>query len=244
MGVVYNAMVVSRDEGYIAKISDYCNSLYSDKIRLFVETEPEKIEAELPFTEILFLDLDARKIDTRCICQLLEFYDKCVVFTGDGKSIESCLVNHGYVCGFLEKTVKLEAFLLAIKRAFVVLGGMEQTGEEVGEIKKNDFLAVPSVSKIDVLKVDKLLYCEAEGRYTTFYLEGGKTIVSSKNLGEYERQLPVNSFFRIHHKYLINMKKVASINKEGGRYCEMSDKKFLPISKRRQEKFNRFLNLK
>ena len=237
-------MVVSRDKSYITKISDYCNSLYRGKIKFFVETELEKIEAELPFTEILFLDLDARKIDTRRICQLLEFYNNCVVFTGEGKSIESCLVNQGYVCGFLGKTVKLEAFLLIVKRAFVVLEGMKQKGRLVGRVRTNDFLAVPSVSKIDMLEVDKLLYCEAEGRYTTFYLEGGNTIVSSRNLGEYERQLPENSFFRIHHKYLINMKKVASISKEGGRYCEMLDEKLLPISKRRQEKLNRFLNLK
>jgi two-component system LytT family response regulator len=131
-----------------------------------------------------------------------------------------------------------------MKRSFIVLEGITQIQKEFKKVQKVDFIAVPSVSKIDVLKVDKLLYCEAEGRYTTFYLEDGKTITSSKNLGEYEKQLPNDLFFRIHHKYLINLKKVSSINKEGGRYCEMLNNSFLPISKRKQEEFNRFLRLK
>ncbi len=158
--------------------------------------------------------------------------------------MESCLVNHAHVCGFLGKDAILESFLKAMKRSFMVLEGLERIESEFKETTKVDFIAVPSVSKIDVLEVSKLLYCEAEGRYTTFFLEDGKTIVSSRNLGEYEKQLPSNLFFRIHHKYLVNLQKVSSINKEGGRYCEMLNSSFLPISKRRQDKFNRFLRLK
>lgn len=244
MGENYNVLVVSRDESCITKISDYCKTLYSDKVDLLVESNPEKVRLELPVTDILFLDLDAPKSDTHCVCELLNSYHKCVIFKGSTKKIESCLVNHGHVCGFIRESLKLELFVQAMKRSFVVLEGIAQVQKGFKEVEKVDFIAVPSVSKIDMLKVDKLLYCEAEGRYTTFYLEDGKTIVSSKNLGEYEKQLPNNLFFRIHHKYLVNLKKVSSINKEGGRYCEMLNSSFLPISKRRQEEFNRFLRLK
>ena len=244
MGVKYNALVVSSEKKYITKISDYCNSLYGDKIELFVESNIEKIEIELPVTDILFFDLDLSKNDTSFICDLLQSYFGCVIFTGNTKSVESCLVNHAHVCGFLGKDAILESFLKAMKRSFMVLEGLERIESEFKETTKVDFIAVPSVSKIDVLEVSKLLYCEAEGRYTTFFLEDGKTIVSSRNLGEYEKQLPSNLFFRIHHKYLVNLQKVSSINKEGGRYCEMLNSSFLPISKRRQDKFNRFLRLK
>lgn len=211
---------------------------------MHVKSEIEGVRAELCTTDILFLDLDGPQGDIRSIFGLLNSYYKCIIVRGSIKKIESCLINHGYLCGFIEHNMKLEFFLKAMKRSFVVLEGLLQIEEGFAEAKTIDFIAVPSVSKIDVLKVDKLLYCEAEGRYTTFYFEGGKTIVSSKNLGEYEKQLPNDLFFRIHHKYLVNLEKVSSINKEGGRYCEMLNHSFLPISKRRQEKFNRFLKLK
>ena len=244
MEVKYNVLVVSQDKSYITKISDYCKNIYSDRIHLFVESNPERVRVELPVTDILFVDLDSRKSDTQCICELLNLYHKCIVFKGSAKKIESCLVNHGHICGFMEQAVEMDSFIKAMKRSFIVLEGIDQVEKGFKKAEKLDFIAVPSISKIDVLKVDKLLYCEAEGRYTTFYLEGGKTVVSSRNLGEYEKQLPSNLFFRIHHKYLVNLKKVTSINKEGGRYCEMLNNSFLPISKRRQEQLNRFLKLK
>jgi two-component system LytT family response regulator len=240
----YNMLVVSQDDSCVTKILDYCKTLYSDKVELLVESNPEKVRVELPTTDILFLDLDDPKSDTDCVCELLNSYHKCVIFKGSTKKIESCLVNHGHVCGFIREFLALEPFVQAMKRSFIVLEGITQIQKEFKKVQKVDFIAVPSVSKIDVLKVEKLLYCEAEGRYTTFYLEDGKTITSSKNLGEYEKQLPNDLFFRIHHKYLINLKKVSSINKEGGRYCEMLNNSFLPISKRKQEEFNRFLRLK
>jgi two-component system, LytTR family, response regulator len=244
MGENYNVLVVSQDESCITKISDYCKTLYSDKVDLLVESNPEKVRLELPMTDILFLDLDAPKSDTHCVCEMLNSYHKCIIFKGATKKIESCLVNHGHVCGFIQKPLKVELFARAMKRSFVALEGIVQIQKGFKEVEKVDFIAVPSVSKIDMLKVDKILYCEAEGRYTTFYLEDGKKIISSKNLGEYEKLLPNNLFFRIHHKYLVSLKKISSINKEENHYCEMSNNGFLPISKRRQGKFNRVLRLK
>ncbi|MGB2129252.1 MAG: LytR/AlgR family response regulator transcription factor [Flavicella sp.] len=106
------------------------------------------------------------------------------------------------------------------------------------------FLAVPSLAKIDFLKIESILYCEADGKYTTFYLENGTTIISSKNLGEYEKLLTHKCFFRIHHRYLINLTKVLRIDKTGGAYCVLLNENILPISKRKLDSLIRYLKVK
>jgi two-component system LytT family response regulator len=55
----------------------------------------------------------------------------------------------------------------------------------------------------------------------------------SKTLGEYEEILAEHGFLRIHKSYLINVKYVARVDREG--LLLMSDGKEFPISKRRKE---------
>ena len=77
-----------------------------------------------------------------------------------------------------------------------------------------------------------------------FFLKMEKTIVSSKNLGGYEKILKNKSFFRIHHRYLVNLEKVIKIDKAGGNYCILGKEKSLPVAKRKQELLIRYLKIK
>lgn len=107
----------------------------------------------------------------------------------------------------------------------------------------NEFLPVASVDRIDILKFSDILYCKAEGKYTTFFMSGGKNIVSSRNLGEYEKILP-SCFIRVHHGYIINLTRLSGVIKKDGLYCELEDNIKIPVSKRKQEYFNKIISLR
>lgn len=108
-----------------------------------------------------------------------------------------------------------------------------------------DYVAIASVSEIFFIKMNDIIYCKSKGRYTNFYLQNGKVCVSSKNIGDYEnRVLDKTSFFRIHNSYIINMHYLKRIIKTDGNSCEMNNGAIIPISKRKLEAFNRFINLK
>ena len=94
------------------------------------------------------------------------------------------------------------------------------------------------------LNTSEILYLEADGKYTVFYMSDNTKKVVSKNIGEYEKTLPDSIFFRIHHKYIVNLKKVLKINRSDGNYCQLLNGKTLSIAKRRQEELRKFLNLK
>jgi two-component system LytT family response regulator len=121
--------------------------------------------------------------------------------------------------------------------------------DKVGKIKtinalhqNSDYVAIASVDKIELLKINDIVFCKADGKYTEFYTNQNTKIVSSRNLGEYTSLLN-NNFFRIHHSYVVNIKYLVKIIKKDGLYCEFSNGHVLPVAKRRQEEFIKFINL-
>ena len=70
------------------------------------------------------------------------------------------------------------------------------------------------------------------------------TLFVSKNIGEYEKLLSASYFFRIHKKYLINLKYIININNSDGSNCELVGKLMLPVAKRRKEDLVSFLNIR
>lgn len=106
-----------------------------------------------------------------------------------------------------------------------------------------DFVAIPSTKKIYFKQLNDILYFESDGRYTVVHLLGGQSIVVAKNMGEYEKVLAPNYFFRIHRKYLINIKYIVNINNADGSSCEMEGKLILPLAKRRKEELVALLNI-
>jgi hypothetical protein len=91
---------------------------------------------------------------------------------------------------------------------------------------------------------DDILYLESDGRYTTIHLVDKSTLFVSKNIGEYEKLLSTSYFFRIHKKYLINLKYIININNSDGSNCELVGKLMLPVAKRRKEDLVSFLNIR
>ena len=70
-----------------------------------------------------------------------------------------------------------------------------------------------------VIRADKILYCKASGSFSDIYVLSADTIekiISSRNLGEHEWELPENKFCRTHHSYLVNLAYVERFERTGG----------------------------
>lgn len=121
-----------------------------------------------------------------------------------------------------------------------------QTTKTSIETKTSDynFIAIPSTKKIDFIKIDDILYFESDGRYTIIHLIDKTTFFVSKNIGEYDKILTPKYFFRIHKRYLINLKYIVNINNSDGSNCELIGNLTLPVAKRRKEDLVSFLNIK
>ena len=98
-------------------------------------------------------------------------------------------------------------------------------------------LCLPTLKGFIVLKLDDIIYCEAERSYTVFHLEGNKTVTVSKPLLEYDEILKDTSFLRIHKSFLINLHHVKEYQRGEGGMVIMSDNAEIEVSRRKKEMF-------
>lgn len=69
-------------------------------------------------------------------------------------------------------------------------------------------IVIKDIDKTYFIKMNDILYCEAEGSYTKFYLSNSEPIFVSRNLRYYEDLLSPAGFFRTHHSCLVNPSKI------------------------------------
>jgi two-component system LytT family response regulator len=82
----------------------------------------------------------------------------------------------------------------------------------------------PSLPKINISADGKIYFLEAndvvmlqsDKSYTTIYLVSTRKIVVSKTLKEVEKKFQMNSFYRVHNSYLVNLDHVKEYMKKDG----------------------------
>jgi len=87
------------------------------------------------------------------------------------------------------------------------------------------------VSLTDIQKI------EASGPYSYFWLKGGRKIMVSKNLKEYELLLKEHGFFRVHNSFIVNLEEVKMLVKSEGGYVLMKDDTTVAISPKKKDEF-------
>lgn len=98
-------------------------------------------------------------------------------------------------------------------------------------------LCLPTLKGFMVLKLDEIIYCEAERSYTSFHLEGNRTVTVSKPLTEYDQILHDTQFLRIHKSFLINLHHVKEYVRGEGGMVIMTNNAEIEVSRRKKEMF-------
>ena len=112
---------------------------------------------------------------------------------------------------------------------------------------KNDAFQTITVSTQEglyYLKLEDIMWIEASKNYSTFHLENEEKITVSKSLGEFEKILPKNIFFRSHQSYIIQLKYVHKLSKEDGCHIILNNGQSIPISRRKKEEFLKIMTTK
>jgi two-component system, LytTR family, response regulator len=108
-------------------------------------------------------------------------------------------------------------------------------------IKKKDEhyskITLPTGNAFEIVTIQDIIRCEAEGHYTNFILVNNRKILVSTGLKYYEDLLPENLFIRVHHHHLINLNHVVRYLKTDGGYAVMSDNSQIEISRRKKDTF-------
>lgn len=104
-------------------------------------------------------------------------------------------------------------------------------------------IAVPNRNGFEFIPVNEILYCKAEGAYTTVVLSN-KNVLLSKSLGEAEQMLPAELFERVHHSFLVNMHYINQFVKTNGSYLVMKNGDELNVAKSKKDQLMLRLGIK
>jgi len=99
-------------------------------------------------------------------------------------------------------------------------------------------LAVSSANGIDLIQLEKIIYFEADGPYTTIHLHQKEQVVASKSIGDFEQLLEKNpQFFRAHRSYLVNLSFVNRISSKEGDIIHLVNGSQVPLSRYKKKDF-------
>lgn len=239
-----------RNRNYLFKvISKYCPEVLVLGMAANVEEGINLINREKP--QLIFLDIEMPDGNGFELLQKISSYRFEVIFvTGyNDHAIRAIKFN---ALDYLLKPLDTDELREAVKKAELKIKSTENQKTDFTQLLKqinsttdvpeSDKLAIPTVKGIDFVSIKDILYCEAHKNYTMFFFVSGDKLLSSKNIGEYEKKLPKeftsdrSKFFRAHKSYLVNLLHLKSYDAQEN-YLILNDGKTIPVAQRRKTQF-------
>lgn len=201
--------------------------------------------------DVIFLEVDLKD---GCGFQVMDSLrnrsNYQVIISSKEKKHAAKAISYG-ATDFLLKPFELENVVLALKKLKDLQSVQKRKkrkssfyqDSKINEVE-TELMALPSTGKVDLIKKRDIIYLKADGRYTSFFLDKGRSILVSKNIGELEEFLRPPRFIRVHHSYIVNIMKVTCINRASGNYLEFESASPIPVAKRKLDTLSRFLKIK
>ncbi len=191
--------------------------------------------------DIVFLDIELHPEKCFDIFPQLDSLDFEVIFTTAHKGYAIEAIKHGAL-DYLLKPVGPEELQKAVNKAVQKRSTREDNSllaKFIREMKPAgpSRIGLPTNDGIIYAETDNIRRCEAKGPYTNIFFKDGNKVMTSRNLKEYELQLPGSNFMRVHNSHLINLAEVKMYVKTDGGYIEMKDGTQVPLSQSQKESF-------
>jgi two-component system, LytTR family, response regulator len=149
---------------------------------------------------------------------------------------------------YILKPVDIDEFIMAVRR---VIKKKDSNNISMSKFKvllenlktqRPVKISIPSSRGYEYVNIDKIIRIEADGRYSTLFLENARTITVTKVLSELIEIIDDSAFFRPHKSHYINLNYVKMFVKAEGSYIEMIDGSQVAISRNKKEEFVNLMN--
>jgi two-component system, LytTR family, response regulator len=115
------------------------------------------------------------------------------------------------------------------------------TNHKVECVYETDKITFNVKEGVIFIDLKDILYLFAEGSYTAVICENNHKHMLSKNLKEFEKQLPSSHFLRCHNSYIVNKEKVTMYRKSEGYQLVMKNGNLVEVSKNLKDSIVDFL---
>lgn len=210
------AMLVDDEIGAINTLRNmlgqYCPQVQICCVALSVQEALNAASAMQP--DLVFLDIQMPPLGSG-----FDFLDQCVpvnfgvIFTTAHPQYAISAINQVQPWSYLIKPFSVAELKSAVA---VAEGKIWEQNRRTSQLQR--LVVQDSRKGTLVLRAEHILYCKADGGFTDFYVLRNNSIekiTSSRNLGEYEDELPETLFCRTHHSYLVNLSYVDRFERTG-----------------------------
>ncbi len=233
-------------------LEKYCPEVNIVGLAATIEEAEKKINSTSP--NLLFLDVELTNGTSFDLLRRIKFIDFEVIFVTAFNHYALQAIKY-HALDYILKPVDIDELSEAVNKVAIQFNKKMDT-ERLEKLLlnlqqknvENQQIAIIRSDGREFVPLNQIIRCVAEGASTWLHLEGGRKILSTKNLGEYEKIFPAiegqyqNYFFRIHYSHIINMSHIVKYNRRE-KTVEMkgSDAK-ITIAQRRVTQFLEIMN--
>lgn len=217
-------ILVVEDEAIVAKDISVClNKIGYDVLQTFARAEKalDYLSSDLDKPDLILMDImlagDVSGIEASAVIK--DKYDIPVVFLtayADEKTISKAKVTEPY--GYVIKPFKeidlrtsIEMALYKFKKEKEKLAGIETSQFNHQSAIFKEFIYVKSNSKLVKVQNINIFFVEALKDYVIIHTKDEKFTIHS-TMKDIEKKLPSDMFMRVHRSYILNLKKIKSID--------------------------------
>jgi len=137
---------------------------------------------------------------------------------------------------YILKPIDQDELKSAIEKAREVLNHedeqmkLQALGENLQGKKILKRIILRTADALQLISVSDIIRAEADSNYTHFHLSGGKHIMVSRTIKEYEAMLSGSGLIRVHQSHLVNLNYIDKFMKHDGGYLQLKDGTSVPVS--------------
>jgi two-component system, LytTR family, response regulator len=192
--------------------------------------------------QLVFLDVEMQDMTGFEMLQQLNELNFHVVFTTafDKYAITAIRFN---ALDYLLKPVGKKELIDAVAKAektpspltMQQVKNLKETSQNI--LVPQNKIALTTNEGLEYVKLDEIVYCLAEGSYTTVYLNNNTQLLVSKSIGKLDEVIDGNGFYRIHNSSLVNLSHIKKFVRTDGGYVVMSNGDTVTVARNRKEEF-------
>jgi len=218
-----------------ADIKDYC-----PEIELIGEANGVVSGAKLlkeVKPEVVFLDIQMQDGSGFDLLEIVPNINFKVIFTTASDAFAIKAFRYSAV-DYLMKPVDPDELIEAVKKLKEDNAGQAESLSLLSDAMKtgqlSDRIALHTMEKIHITKIEDIIRCESMGNYTQFFFTENQKLLVTKTLKDFDKLLAEHQFIRVHQSHLINASQIKEFVKIDGGYILMSDGTKVPVSVRKK----------
>jgi len=198
-----------------------------------IEEGIEAITREKP--DLLFLDIelpDGKGFELLKKISPISF--KVIFVTGHQEyALDAIKVS---ALDYVLKPIDTDELCRAVEKAREVINHEEQQlkfqvlNENLQSKKVLKRIILHTADHLQLVSVSDIIRAEADSNYTRFWLSGGKRIMVSRTIKEFDALLSDSGMLRVHQSHLVNINYIDRFVKKDGGYLQLKDGTTVPVS--------------